>query len=157
MLNPFTTKINIFEDESHIPIYSKSKQKQENRSTYLYIIIGIMYSMNICAIIIGSLNHSHTYEIENWLIISGIYNILGLFIIYQFNLQKYENKSYLISYEIIKNMWFIIGLIILFGYNKIQNNIFILNFTLCYIIIEIIWMSYNLNKIVNLQKNILLY
>lgn len=162
MMNPFNDNDieNAGDTDKFIPnsIYTRHRI-EKNQPIYMYILIGMIYIMEIFTSILGGVNDSNTIglnhsalTIQYCLMIAGIYNMSGLILTYQFNLRTYKNKLLLLFYEFIKCIWLIIGFIILFGYNSVKENSFILGYALFYILFEIIWMCNNISQIVKLKK-----
>jgi hypothetical protein len=159
MQNPFEDIENFKESDKFISTYdTKSKDKPKY---IFYILIGLIYLLEIFTTTFGGVStdpnnglFNSKLTLQNWLIPSGIYGILGLMYKYQFNLKVYKNKIYFIIYDFIKICWMLIGTIILFGFNKLKDSNFIIIYSLFYIIFNIIYISFTLSHTLRL-KNIL--
>lgn len=138
-------------EETHfIPSYDYMKKS----SKCYYIVISLMYILEVFTMILGCLNDNKTnglynsnFIIQYWLIIFAIYNILGLIMIYQYIIKYNTNKVYFIIYDFIKLMWITVGFVMILSYNSIRNCNFIICYSLLYTIFETIWMFINFLKI----------
>jgi hypothetical protein len=149
MQNPFEDYDydNVRETDKFINTYIANHR---NKLTYCYyVIIGLIYILECFTSTLGGLNHQKStgffdsnFTLQYWLLVSGIYSIIGLILIYQFNQKKYENKLYFIFYDFIKICWLIIGTLILFGFNQIIGCNFIIGYSLFYIMFSILFTSY---------------
>jgi hypothetical protein len=156
MLDPFET------------VYvKKTNNNLVNNNLYFnyirYIIISIIYLIEALTATLGGLNVQDTntfpnvnLKIQYWLLASGLYNIFGLILIYQFPLFTYSNKNYFTIYNILKFIWILIGGFILINYNKIINCNFIIGYSLFYIILNFNFMIYIFYKISKLQEYFLI-
>jgi hypothetical protein len=151
MLNPFEDDIENQRDTSNFIPSSIHVSHKKNITTYCYVIVVLIYILDIFTCVLGSLNNNKTNGLNNspltiqyWLIIFSIYNICGSMMIYQFNTRTYKNKLYFIFYEFIKLIWIIIGFVILFEFNNLVNYNFILDYGLFYALLQIILIFFNL-------------
>ncbi len=145
MLNPFEDDLETrqFIQQDKVII----KKQTQNKHISHYVIIFSIYMLEIFTCTLAGLNDNPTDGLghsklipQYWLLPMGLYNILGMIAIYQFNQRTYENKIYFIIYESIKLIWIIIGIQILF-YNKLS--VFIVGYMLFYIIFESIYCLIN--------------
>ena len=140
MLNPFNTDSEDLAESERFIDHTIKKEK----SNYSYIPI-CLYILQIATLLIGSINDNTTngfiyssFTLQRWLIIFSIYNMCGLISIYQFNQHTPDNRIYFIFYKFIKIIFIIIGFLILFTYNTINNCNFILGYGLFYTLFELI-------------------
>ena len=165
MQNPFddsndNSNDNITDRDKLIPTYITYNKKQKNHLcvNIKYIAISFIYLLEILTSVLGGLNNQQVktfpntnFKIQYWLLVSGLYNIVGIMCIYQFPLFKYENKLYFIIYDILKLLWLIIGSFILLNYNTIINCNFIIGYTLFYLIVSFVYLNYTFQKILGLK------
>ena len=95
MINPFIDETDLENQTDTDKFIKKSTYTNTQNKTTIsnrYIIIGLIYLLEIFTSVLGGINNQKTIglkysglTIQYWLIISGIYNICGLIIIYQFN------------------------------------------------------------------------
>ena len=161
MQNPFDdSNDNITDSDKLIPTYiTYNKTEKKYLCTNIkYVIISLIYLLEIFTAVLGGLNNQQVetfpntnLKIQYWLFVSGLYNIIGLMCTYQFPKKKYENKLYFIIYDIVKLLWLIIGSFILLNYNSVVNCNFIIGYTLFYLIVGFIYITYTFQKIFSLK------
>jgi hypothetical protein len=135
-----------------------NKNYDKRLPIYVYIFIGTIYIMEIFTTILGGINDTNTngfikkssFKIQHWLIASGIYNMCGLILTYQFNLIKYKNIKWFILYEYIKVEWLFIGALTIFSNITIFN--FILGYSAFYIVLNVVLVSYEMKKYCRILK-----
>ena len=115
-----------------------------------YIIIIFLYILESLSIILGCASKEDTIGINNSnftinyiLIILGIYNSIGYTLIHRNNYKKYNTKLFFIFYDIIKLIFILLGIIIIFKFNSDYNN-FILPYSITYLIICCIYIEYSI-------------
>ena len=153
MQSPF----DIYDIDTNKIIITTNKQIKIHQCEYM-----IVYSINlleILTIILGGINNNgniglfySNMNLQKWLIVSGIYSIIYMVLVYQFNQKKYTNKIYFILLDFIKFCWICIGFGILLGYNKIIGCNFIIAYSLFYIIFSFIFVLYTFFKTISLHQ-----
>ena len=163
MLNPFQEDNadnceNAKDTDKFLNTHSTSKLNSK-LSLYNYIIIGFVYLSEMFTATFAKLNDDNNtglfhseFDLQYWLLASGIYSICGLIAIYQFNQKNYQNKLYFIIYDFIKFCWIIIGCIILFVFNHIIGCNFIIGYSLFYISYNIIYLFFSFVKTIELNQ-----
>lgn len=161
MLNPFEEtddNNNARDTDRFISTYSV-KISRKYKSLYTCIFNSLIYLLEILTATIGGMNDNKNVGLFNsglilqyFLMSSGIYSILGLIAIYQFNLKVYKNKFYFLIYDFIKISWICIGCGILFGYNQIINCNFIIGYSLFYILYKILYVIFSVIKTLKLSQ-----
>lgn len=131
---------------------------QQKKSYYHYITIGLIYILECFTSTYGALSEDKSNGLFNskltyqyWLLTSGIYSIIGLIMIYQFNQKTYENKLYFIVYDFIKCCWLIIGAG-LFAFNQIVGCNFLIGYSLFYLLLSVLITSSMVMKTIKLTK-----
>lgn len=159
MLNPFEEiDENTKETDRFVSTYSVRMTKNKHL-LITYIFNGLIYLLEILTATIGGMNDNKNVGLFNsglilqyFLMSSGIYSILGLIAIYQFNLKVYKNKFYFLIYDFIKISWICIGCGILFGYNQIINCNFIIGYSLFYILYKILYVIFSVIKTLKMSE-----
>ena len=157
MQNPFDDHDNQRDTDRFITTIQT--QRNTKNSLYSYILIGLIYLLEILTTIIGGINsdkndglfHSD-FNLQYWLMVSGIYSIICMMMIYQFNQKVYKNKIYFITLDFIKLSWILIGIVMLFGFNNIIGCNFIIGYSLFYILFSIIYLSYSFVKTIKMTN-----
>ena len=126
------------------------RHTKKNYSTITYIFNGLIYLLEILTATIGGTNDNKNIGLFNsglilqyFLMSAGIYSILGLIAIYQFNLKVYKNKLYFMFYDFIKICWICIGYGILFGYNQLKDCNFIIGYSMFYILYSTLYVIFS--------------
>jgi hypothetical protein len=162
MLNPFNDDTHdTSKDTDKFIVSIDIKQKIP---IYSYIIIGLINILEILTTILGGTNdedntglfHSKL-TLQNWLFVSGIYSMIYMVIIYQFNLKIYTNKIYFIIMDFIKFCWVFIGGGILFGFNTIIGCNFIIAYSLFYFLFSSLYFIYSIYKTSQLKQLVQYY
>lgn len=161
MLNPFVEtddNNNARDTDRFISTYSVRICRKQN-PLYTYIFVGFIYLLEIFTTTLGGMNDNKNVGLFNsnlnlqyWLMSSGIYSILCLIVIYQFNQKVYKNKIYFIMLDFIKICWICIGYGILFGYNQIMNCNFIIGYSLFYILFSTIYIMFSVIKTLKMSQ-----
>lgn len=162
MLNPFVETDddnNARDTDRFISTYSVRVLKEQNFIKFTYIFVGFIYLLEIFTTTLGGMNDNKNVGLFNsnlnlqyWLMSSGIYSILCLIAIYQFNQKVYKNKIYFIMLDFIKICWICIGYGIIFGYNQIMNCNFIIGYSLFYILFSTLYIMFSVIKTLKMSQ-----
>jgi len=159
MQNPFIDDDQINQRDTDRFIQSEFQINRIQKPIYSYILVGFIYLLEILTTVLGGMNDNHNnglfnsgFNLQYWLMISGIYSIICMMAIYQFNQKIYKNKIYFIILDFIKLCWIFIGIIILFGFNIIIGCNFIIGYALFYILFSIIYLSMTFTKTIKMTQ-----
>ena len=162
MQNPFSDDYENSRDTDRFitSVYVQRQDQIQKTPVYSYILVGMIYLLEILTTILGGMNsdknnglfHSD-FNLQYWLMISGIYSIVSMMVIYQFNQKVYKNKIYFIILDFIKLSWILIGIVMLFGFNIIIGCNFIIGYSLFYILFSIIYLSITFTKTIKMSNS----